>query len=487
MGMSIREMEATINKLQLQLNKEKEDKAAIQAFYGEAKEATDKLVIKFRTFCNKILEKDLTTGELNPPDLQRMSLPELLDAAEKSYKKELDRNMKHFISFADKLQEKKLMIDSLMIQVSQLQHKLASCNNTDALDDPSDDPSVQAAPVNISGGTEPEQPKAVTHTAEVEKHAKVDDFAKALSRESAEAQKSQKPGKKERTIDISPQIVAQDLRVIERDMDAISWGIMKAIGKYGHSEFSDIEKQLLLDSVGLSGAKKSVATSNPKKDKKPGQTKVREKLKILRDSGILECTKVETGFRWFFVHKLTSIGELLYQNHFKSKPVVPEMERLCGENKSYVHGYAIKDASAIFETKFDFTSVSIDRKKNYIKLPNGKASIPDVICTNDETTIYVEVECGNHTQEDFNEKCDKLLLLTGDIYFVTPHLDYLNTIDRQIENWIAYRGGRKALKTSNVTVYLSTLATLNVKRNVYIYSMDKEERIDAKDLDSFKF
>lgn len=472
MGVSIRELEATLDKLELQLNKEQEDNKTLRTFMQKASSETEEMVKKFRAFCCKILEKDLTSGELSTNDLQSMSLAELLKAAENSYKKEQDKNQEHFRRFADKLQEKKLVVDGLTAQVSHLQMKLSRCEDTSNLDDPSDDPTIQTASIDISGGQDNAPFKAVTNTKKVEKDTKVDSFASAVVTETSEDQISQHKKKKTESEDESlseATMVINDIRMLDKNMDKIGWAIFKAIGEDGLSEFSEIEA--------------TVIKKWPDK-KKPSLTAMRQRINTLHQAGLVEQMKVHTGFRWFIIHKLTVNGELLFSKHFRKKPVVPEMEVLRTEHDNYIHGYAIKDAAAILQKHYTFDSISTDRKKNYIKVSEDKASIPDVICTKDNSSVYFEVECGNHTNDDFNSKCDKLMMITNNLYFIGTKPEAIKTLCKQIEGWIAYRGGREALRQSNVTVYLTSHMLLKAHKSQFVFTSETEQPLEAQPINT---
>ena len=89
---------------------------------------------------------------------------------------------------------------------------------------------------------------------------------------------------------------------------------------------------------------------------------------------------------------------------------------------------------------------------------------------------YFEVDCGNHTQSEFNDKCNKLKAITKNLYFgATTRDEMVDKLRPQIEKWIASCGGPFALRKSGVTVYLTSLHDLSCGKWVYIYNMENEE------------
>ena len=90
---------------------------------------------------------------------------------------------------------------------------------------------------------------------------------------------------------------------------------------------------------------------------------------------------------------------------------------------------------------------------------------------------YYEVECGNHHQSDFDDKCDKLKSFTRNLFFITPNRETAEKkLKPQIEQWIKARG-RSQLLLSGVTVYLTGISDLAQDRWTYVYNMQDEKPI----------
>lgn len=121
------------------------------------------------------------------------------------------------------------------------------------------------------------------------------------------------------------------------------------------------------------------------------------------------------------------------------------------------------------------------KKKEDLNLPNGKVCIPDIVCCQKNSIDYFEVECGNHHQSDFNDKCNKLKKITQNLYFVTPNKEVADKrLKPQIEKWIKSCGASQ-LKLSGVTVYLTSVSDLAAQKWSYVFDMQKDEPIHLED------
>ena len=120
---------------------------------------------------------------------------------------------------------------------------------------------------------------------------------------------------------------------------------------------------------------------------------------------------------------------------------------------------------------------SMSRKGNHIKLPDNRSCIPDIVCCMKNEMEYYEVECGNHHQSDFNDKCDKLKSITSNLFFVAPNRETVEKkLKPQIEAWIRTHG-IQLLQISGVVVYLTSISDLAAGRWTYVYNMQDEKPI----------
>jgi hypothetical protein len=226
------------------------------------------------------------------------------------------------------------------------------------------------------------------------------------------------------------------------EMTDVMWDIMMAIGRDRLSEVKDIKKVII--GKGITESAFNTALSQ------------------LRKMNIINQERINTGWRWFHAYELSEIGRRIYLEKFRKEPVECEKQILKKEHTTALHGYCIKDASLILKAIFEYDEVSTDRQKNSIKLYTGEIYIPDIIAKKKQGSVvdYFEVELGNHTQNDFNKKCDKMLMVTRDLRFIVPDAEIMNKIlARQIGQWVLEKGGKEKLK--GTTIYLTTLKKLN--------------------------
>jgi len=248
----------------------------------------------------------------------------------------------------------------------------------------------------------------------------------------------------EKTSKLSDEVMAHVVNLNDyiAEMTDVMWDIMMAIGRDGFSEAKDIKKVIV--SKGITESAFNTALSQ------------------LRKMNIVDQERINTGWRWFHAYELSEIGRRIYLEKFKKEPVECEKQILKKEHTTALHGYCIKDASLILKVIFEYDEVSTDRQKNSIKLYTGKIYIPDIIAKKKQGSVvdYFEVELGNHTQNDFNKKCDKMLMVTRDLRFIVPDAEIMNKIlARQIGQWVLEKGGKEKLK--GTTIYLTTLKKLN--------------------------
>lgn len=234
-----------------------------------------------------------------------------------------------------------------------------------------------------------------------------------------------------------------DLKDYKEKMDDLSWMILDSIGTNGHSTYVDIEADITT------------------KDATYTAGKIRGTITTLFNLGIInkEVIKVPKGA--INVHQLTSVGTRLYQDKFGKSCVMSEMDRIMAEHDNCTHGYGIKIVADMFRESEEFKSVSDKNRKNPIKINEGISYIPDIICVDvNGVKSYYEYECGNHTQTNFNAKCNKMCSVTSVLNFIVPNRSCAEKIRSEIEKWIDNRG---AASLKNVTVRVNTVLQLEGK------------------------
>ena len=201
---------------------------------------------------------------------------------------------------------------------------------------------------------------------------------------------------------------------------------------------------------------------------------IRRSVQRLWSNGLIETEEVNTGVRRFNVLSLTINGSLFVGKNFRRRPAESECEGFIREHASVHHGYLIKDVKRILEDKKIYDEISTERKENFIRIGDGKACIPDIVCKNGDESFYYEVECGTHKQRDFNEKCSKLTVLTREIIIVGQNRKIVGgVLKRQVETWIDKEWD--ALIKKDVEVYLTTISDLKNDKWTYCYDTDTSE------------
>lgn len=201
---------------------------------------------------------------------------------------------------------------------------------------------------------------------------------------------------------------------------------------------------------------------------------IRRSIQTLYLNQLIEIKEENTGLRRFHVLKLTEKGHKFMGHNFRRKRVESEYERYEREHSSIHHGYLIKEVKKVLEDKKIYDEISIGRSENFIRIGDGRACIPDIICKMDGKRFFYEVECGTHKQLDFNEKCNKLSMLTQKVIIVGQNRQIVgDTLKRQVETWIDKEA--ESLYMRDVQVYLTTITDLKNDVWTYRYWMDTSE------------
>ena len=201
---------------------------------------------------------------------------------------------------------------------------------------------------------------------------------------------------------------------------------------------------------------------------------IRKSVQRLQSNGLIKTGEVNTGVRRFNVLSLTPNGSLFVGKNFRRRPAESECEGFIREHARVHHGYLIKDVKKILDDKKIYDEISTERKKNFIRIGDGKACIPDIVCKRGDESFYYEVECGTHKQLDFNEKCSKLSMLTREIIIVGQNRQIVGgVLKRQVETWIEKAWASLAPK--DVEVHLTTISDLKNDKWTYCYGMDTSE------------
>jgi uncharacterized coiled-coil protein SlyX len=461
---SLRSMQQYIQHLEAQLKMKTEQIEDLNNYVASASSSVQTSINQCRKFCTAILEADIATGKITSKEIESLSLTDLLSRAKAVYNNHLQKSRDIYLKFSEKIEEKNRMIEGLQAQVSQLMIQL---NNTDPSQIPEvkDIENLTTAPVfpvgNSFGSSIGNNPSRQALTA-----AKIlgdgDESVVSFSDKVATETNLNSSGV------INNEAFKRNYHMIDlekfmKDITPPMWMIIQTIGEQGINEQSEIKSYILQSVVNtdssINDSTLNIATNN------------------LMKMQILKRIKIACGNRWFYIFELDEMGVRAFIGKFSKKPVMSEAQKLIKEHDNIKHGYLIKEASMILKNKFDYESVSTSRKINYIRLPNGKACIPDVTCAKNSKVDYFEVECGNHNQVDFNDKCNKYRMVSKIIHFIVPQNEVLKTIQSQISAWIKSCGGPEVLKKGEMVVKVTTMKKLLENKWELVYDMSSEEPI----------
>ncbi len=457
MAKSVRELELIIMRLKSQIEAKNEQIDEMNRYIREATADTQKIISGFRAFCAKILENELAYSNITTKELQMMPLEELLDRAQKAHKQNQQKSREIYEMMKRKLMDKNSEINGLTDQITQLmvffEHSPDVSSGKDAPTDHDNDRTA-AYLVETNSSVDDIRP-ALAETEALETGEKIVDMATNMTQEAATVTKSRTVTPTEKNFKVV------DIAEIKQNMTPIMSAYLQIVGDTGLTEYSEIRTMV-----------------NSKLDKKASDSTIYNAHNGLISSGIITSERISTGSRWFIGVQLSQLGTQLYIEEYGRQPVESEWRCLVREHDNVRHGYAIKDVSRILADTGKYKSVSTKRKANTINLDGGRRCIPDIVCCGAGIIDYYEVECGNHLQSEFEDKCNKLKSVTKNLYFVaTTRDEMVDKLKPQIEKWIASCGGPFALRKSNVTVYLTCIHDLSCGKWAYIYNMESEEPI----------
>ena len=448
---TVRELELIIQRLNSQIESKNEQIAELNAYIQQATDSTQELIRNFRAFCIKVLESELAYGEISSRDIERMSLNELLDRAQKMLKENQEKARSIYDVFKTSLSLKNEEIRFLNEQVAELKTKLTKIdqNKHDPYNEPEEMKRTAAYMLDTDSSVDQLRQTVSTSTV-VEDNERLVEFNGSVEKDAVETA-------------AKASLFVQDIKDITSQMKDIHWEIIELIVSNGISEMSRAREMIC---------------RNIKDEGEPvGTDKASRLIRQLVRMTVFTQLKISTGMRWFTVLKLTSVGEKLYTERFNKKPVETDYDKVVREHDNATHGYTIMDTAQILRDTGRYNSVSTSRKGNMVKLSDGRCSIPDIVCCSKHNVEYYEVECGNHHQSDFNDKCDKLRGFTSQLFFVTPNREVADTkIKPQIEAWIK-KSGRETLLKRGITVFLTSISDLAAGRWTFMFDMKSDKPV----------
>lgn len=456
MAKSVRELELIIMRLKSQLEAKDEQIKGMDKYIREATSDTQKIITRFRAFCAKILENELAYSNITAKELQTMPLEELLDRSQVAHKQNQQKSREIYEMMKKKLMDKNAVIAGLTDQVTQLKVMLdnaAEIFSGKAPADPDNDRTA-AYLVDTDSPVEDVRP-ALAETEALESGEKIVDMTTNMTREVENVSKSKTVMGKQQDFKVV------DMEAIKKNMTDLMQMYVQVVGDTGLTEYSEIR-----------------AAIRYRLEKKVSDSSIYNAHNSLLSTSLITAEKISTGSRWFLGVGLSQLGMQYYIEEYGKQPVESEMHQLIREHDNVRHGYAIKDVARILSDSKNYKSISTKRRANTISIDGGRRCIPDIVCCGSNTIDYFEVDCGNHRQSEFEDKCNKLKAITKNLHFIaTTRDEMVDKLKPQIEKWISSCGGPYVLKQSGITVYLTSLHDLSVGKWVYIYNMESEEPV----------
>ena len=261
--------------------------------------------------------------------------------------------------------------------------------------------------------------------------------------------------KKQRAVEQERKRVVEAMMVdvgdIRERMNERKWLVLEVIGSTGYYERSQL-KTAFIDLY-----KKRNAS-----DRKITDGGFSYELKNLVDLGVLILdTNIQHPLKSNFgVYSLSEIGKRLYEQQFGKKPVASERDALIAQHDNLEHGLGIKTLKEIMEATGSFSTVTMDRQTNTIRIDDSSTYIPDIIARDKAKgfAMYLEYERDTHNQSNFNIKLNKMAKVTKYLNIVAPNIGTAEGLIAKVDKWIELRGGHKALR--GIRVRITTLKRL---------------------------
>lgn len=441
----------------------------ISTFNKNSEKEKEEILKRIKTFCFNILVSEIAKQQMSGNNfITEMNIHQLLNYTEQAFQKKLDEEKKLLTTLLNTIEEKDKLIEDLKGELSRytVKEKVLIQN---AFDDenkeaeqekeiikeekpePILNPVVQSfvlaeedmvilPPIENDNNDE----EIILETKKENIPIKKNRFEnkrtikKALKENQAVMVENiiNEPGPDSSVEEkeIAKKIDTKVIKEMKEIMSDIMWMITTAVGEQGLSESKDIKK--FVTDQGITESSFNNALTQMRKNK------------------ILDEEKINTGWRWFYAYELSLLGKKLFLEKFKKDIVICEKQQLKKEHSTCLHGYCIKDTAHILKAFNGYETVSTSREPNKVALYNGTSYIPDVIASKKDGTVvdYFEVELGHHTQRDFNDKCEKMCLVTRLLIFIVPEIETMKKLENQVNSWVQSKGGPEKLKGFSVCI-----------------------------------
>ena len=234
-------------------------------------------------------------------------------------------------------------------------------------------------------------------------------------------------------------IHAVNLHDFESKFDETMWKMLEIISATGAARYPDIERLVRMQIPDFV------------------ENRLRRAAKALTEMNVLNRKELKLPLTpRTTLYSLAEIGERLYREKFKVAPVPSEMVKIVREHDNLEHGYGILELAQLLANSRKYKDVYAFNRTQPVKFSDGTQYIPDVMCRNldGKTKTYFEYERGNHTQKNFNAKCDKICFATTVLNFVAPNReDLARKLYPLMKEWVRKKG---VFDISSTVVRLTT-------------------------------
>ena len=437
--------------LQEQLTQKQEQLDKIQADNKITDDAT-------RSLCESILAKDrkeMTLGEKSST-WRGSSTRQLLKKAETSFEEYVTKWTKKMDEVTDQLEKAHDINESLIIQIQRDSYNCGDDvpSRDDIMQTAEDDKKNQEVQKSMSENEKKAEKAGIDFvyddgTIESEEGELIEE-AYNINRDvrltSQTVKNIDSPQRKKQKEQIQIKSVKTHTSNIEDYIKKINnqcyWDALEAIGIAGISQFPKIEDYVMA------------------KNEKYTSAKIRLFVKEMVSMNLLDEILISVPRKSkLYIEKLAYLGEEIFKYHFGKVPCECELQKVIRYHDNPEHGYGILETGKILEEKGIYDAVSCFNEAIKLDKNRNFSYVPDIAVTKGKSTYYFEYELGTHTQEDFNDKCNKMLKVNRYLNFVSPNKDVIdNTMVEKINKWIKTQP-REVFK--NIRIRLTTPVILN--------------------------
>lgn len=278
-------------------------------------------------------------------------------------------------------------------------------------------------------------------TGELHKKNIKNNFTSKITKKSIKAYHSPKANlkKKMERDNIQDEVYGDKLKEMISKISDDNWLIIKVIGETGESRVTELTGKIVDEFHNLGKVLNARNIAN--------------KISDLHNIGAILKEIVFTPFSSSMaVVSLTAEGRLLYKKKYGKESADPELHRVIAEHDNLEHGYGIIQCGEVIEkiridNKPIYKSVCVWNRNNpiEIKTTDEKSNIlyiPDIVCIDkNDSPMYIEYELNNHYQNNFNAKCNKMVLAgMNRISFITPNAETAQDLCKKMKKWIETKG-----------------------------------------------